>query len=141
MRSAFLCILLHVWSLRFSWDFLVFTIALMWLHCGNWSSGGWGLTYCTCLFRQNLICSSTDIVPLSLICVHYTLVSTELLATTKSRGMNEPILSKCQLGYAKINLEILLPADISWIDLSIMENHYSVSPPSQKKCQVQLFSH
>lgn len=62
---------------------------------------------------QNLICSSTDIVALSLICVYYTSVSTELLATTKSRAMNEAILSKWQFGYAKINLEVLLPTDIS----------------------------
>lgn len=62
---------------------------------------------------QNLICYSTDFVPLSFICIYYTLVSTELLATTESRAMNEAILSKWQFGYAKINLEVLLPTDFS----------------------------
>lgn len=60
---------------------------------------------------QNLICYSTDFVPVFLICVYYPLVSTELLATTKFRAMNEAILSKWQFGYAKINHEVLIPTD------------------------------
>lgn len=64
-------------------------------------------------YSQYLIFNSTDIIFLSLICVYHFLVSTELSATTKSRAMNEAILSKWQFGYAKINLEVLLPTDIS----------------------------
>lgn len=64
-------------------------------------------------YSQYLIFNSTDIIFLSLICVYHSSVNTELLATTKSRAMNEAILSKWQFGYAKINLEVLLPTDIS----------------------------
>lgn len=64
-------------------------------------------------YLQYLIFNSTDIIFLSFICVYHSLVSTELLATTKSRAMNEAILSKWQFGYAKINLEVLLPTHIS----------------------------